>query len=582
MEHWFERFEEALAVGPGVRLSLNVSDRVCLEGKDPHVLEYFLAQQLLSSGYRVVTYSRSQGALEYGSDGPMSRSSDLPSDKEPADALAALTPLLTDFKSKLALIIDYADLVLPSAPGTSAFLAPEHAVPIEVVSRWGTGDLVRRTENRVILIDRQDDVHELLRSAGSGFATIIVDLPSAMERERMFAWILSRPEGSRVARSADLDADLSVQSAADLAAGLRLADICGLFDLAAIRGEAVTHQMITERKRESIRALGHDLVEVYEPRYGFEEIAGTDSAKEYFSDRIRMGNLPEGVVLAGPPGGGKTFFAKALAKEAGLPCLALRNIRSQWVGASERNLETALSLIRQLAPAIVIMDEIDQSFGQRSTGASGDSGTSERMMARLWEEIGENSADRRIMWCGITNRPDLLDGASLDRLTVVVPFLHPSPRDVAAIFPMLAAQKGRTLDVSGEQLLELAGAESLRLPTVRALHEIVNTAALLSDIDAGHKGSPLTPAAMAEAIGAFKPNYSRTLHEFLALKSLEMANFTFLFSWRTRVGAREGIELPPYVASLLDAGGNLDQDLLSKRVANLQRQLAGDRMARQV
>lgn len=136
----------------------------------------------------------------------------------------------------------------------------------------------------------------------------------------------------------------------------------------------------------------NDLLEVHEPTYGFEGVAGVPHAIQYFQTlkwRVQAGDssVPQAIALVGVPGCGKSFLVKALAKELGYPCLAMRNVRDRWVGASERNLELVLWVAEPLAPCLIWIDELDQVMGQRNTGQSA-AGTSERMMARIWEFMG--------------------------------------------------------------------------------------------------------------------------------------------------------------------------------------------------
>ena len=58
-----------------------------------------------------------------------------------------------------------------------------------------------------------------------------------------------------------------------------------------------------------------------------------------------------GAIIVGPPGTGKSMFAKALAGEAGCPCIVLdiSKLKSKYVGSSNENLHAALSVIRAVS-----------------------------------------------------------------------------------------------------------------------------------------------------------------------------------------------------------------------------------------
>jgi transitional endoplasmic reticulum ATPase len=557
---WLRALEEALAGGArGFILVFNVTDRVVSELGPPCGLMAFINRYLGGRGYQVATY-----ALNYGL-----RGAGLDSQDEPHRLFPRLTDRLRRREGPpFALVVDYADHLVPAAQGLSAVLTREQLAVLETLHGWGNDDAIRAGQNLVILISYENQVNELLRQGGSGYRTIRVELPGPEERAA-FLGVLFR---SRF--KCRLEADLSVEELTRLTGGLRLIDIEGLFRRAAASGEALTRAAVREEKARVIRQLAQDLVEVYEPTYGFEAVAGLRHAVGYFEAlkaQVRAGSqsVPQAVLLAGVPGCGKSFLVLALARELGYPCLAMRNIRDKWVGASERNLELVLWLVETLAPCVVWVDELDQALGQRSAGPSADAGTSERMLARIWEFMGAMRHRGRVLWVATTNRPDLLDPATLDRFPVVIPFLHPTPDEVAALLPALARQLGRTL-AEGVDPRAVAATPNLRLPTVRGLQEVVAWAGFLADGEAGRPGAAIGQAHLEAAARDFKPNYNRLEHEFIALTALNMTSFNSLLPW-----FHNGGRVPDYLAGLVGEDGSLDPEKLQARLAELRLRLAG-------
>ena len=318
-------------------------------------------------------------------------------------------------------------------------------------------------------------------------------------------------------------------------------------------------------------------MEVIEPEEGFERVKGVRHAIEYLlllKWQLQHGSerVPQGLLLAGVPGCGKSYLIRALAKELGYPCLAMRNVREKWVGTSERNLELVLWVAENLAPCIIWIDELDQALGQRGEGASTDAGVSERMLARIWEFMGSMRHRGRILWAATTNRPDLLDQATLDRFGIVIPFLHPMPSEVAELLPELARQLGCTLaeDVSAQAIASLP---SLHLPTVRGLQEVVAMAAALADREEGHPHTPVAQRHLVRAARHYQPNYDPLQHEFIALTALSMTTFDFLLPWNSLEGGRRLMELPPYLEGMVDEEGRLDREKLEQRRRELERLL---------
>src|SRR5262249_20337408 len=71
--------------------------------------------------------------------------------------------------------------------------------------------------------------------------------------------------------------------------------------------------------------------------------------------------IPRGMILWGPPGTGKTFFAKAIATSIGAAITVVSGpeLKSKWVGESEENLRQIFHKARQSAPAIIVFDDLD-------------------------------------------------------------------------------------------------------------------------------------------------------------------------------------------------------------------------------
>jgi transitional endoplasmic reticulum ATPase len=577
---WLETFEEAVHAGTrAVILVFNTTDRVhCPELGPTASLKFFLASHLQSQGYAVAGYSVASGLQELQR--PDSRRADgfpfagVPRGREPERVLPALTPLLRNPERKLAVVLDYADHLAPSSQGMGAVLSPGQQMALQLLHGWGTDDAIRATHNLIILISHENQVNDLLRRAGSGYRVIQVDLPSEGERRQFVQLLTDLSDEGRNREFGALAEELSADELARITGGLRLADVEALFRLAAAKGESISRHMVADRKADAIKELCRDLVEVHEPGHGFEAVAGLRHAVEYLQDlkwRIHSGaeDVPQAILLAGVPGSGKSFLVLALAKELGYPCLAMRNVRDKWVGASERNLELVLWVAQTLAPCMIWIDELDQALGQRATGASGDSGTSERMLSRIWEFVGSMKHRGRILWLATTNRPDLLDPATLDRFPVVIPFLHPTPSEVEALLPVLAHQLGRELaeDVQPEAIARLP---SLQLPTVRTLQEVVAMAGAWADRDADQPGAYISQAHLEEAAIDFKPNYSVLEHEFIGLTAVRMTSFQSLLPWRSRGGRRRDVELPRYLEGLVDGEGMVDIQRLGERLRALR------------
>jgi transitional endoplasmic reticulum ATPase len=120
---------------------------------------------------------------------------------------------------------------------------------------------------------------------------------------------------------------------------------------------------------------------------------------------------PTGLLLAGPPGTGKTTVAKVLAAQARASFYPISgaDVMSKWVGESEQNIRQLFERARENRPSIVFIDEIDAIAARR--GAS--LGTHDSHVNQLLAEIDGISGQRGVFVVGATNRPDQLDPALL-------------------------------------------------------------------------------------------------------------------------------------------------------------------------
>jgi len=597
---WLIQFEEARQAGtPGIILTGNTNDFVYVNGQSipPCLVKIYLGQYLRRLGYEVFYFSLAHGLQYLSTPNGNSLLSEViqreilqkianPRDVE--QVLPTFTPILRRRDIKVALVVDYADHICPTAQGMNAVLAPQHLFALQTFHAWGVDDEIRASDNMVILISHENQVNELLTRTGGGYRVITVDLPGEEERLAFTNLLLSLRTRGRAKDFAPLYADLTPHQFARISGGLRLRDIEGLFRQAQAQGEqiGVTRQMVREHKAIVIQQMAKNLLEVKEPETGFEVVAGLKHAVDYFRRlvwRLHSGasDVPQAILLAGVPGCGKSFIVLALAKELNFPCLIMRNIRERWVGASEQNLEQVLWIAESLAPCLIWIDEVDQALGQRTTGESADAGTSERMLARIWEFMGSMKHRGRILWVATTNRPDLLDAATLDRFQIVIPFIHPSPSEVCELLPLLAQQLKRSLadDVRVEEIVNLPNMKSL---TVRALQEVIAKAGELADWEAQKVGAPIRHHHLLKAASLYKPNYNPALHEFIALTALRMTTFQDLLPWRDENGWRPGYTLPPYLEELVTPEGDLDIFKLNERLQQLQQQLQWERFARRV
>lgn len=159
---------------------------------------------------------------------------------------------------------------------------------------------------------------------------------------------------------------------------------------------------------------------------GFDDIAGLDEVKEQIRLRmiypfthpdkakkhgLRIGG---GILMFGPPGTGKTMFAKATAKELGAAFYTVKpsEVMSKWVGEAEQNIRALFKTARSNDRSVVFIDEIESLVPARGENAST---VMQRVVPQFLAELEgfDTAGANPILFVGATNEPWSIDPAML-------------------------------------------------------------------------------------------------------------------------------------------------------------------------
>lgn len=238
------------------------------------------------------------------------------------------------------------------------------------------------------------------------------------------------------------------------------------------------------------RAEITDLVLEQVPDVSFDEIGGLGDQIEAIRDAVELPFLqqdlyrtyglrpPQGVLLYGPPGCGKTMIAKAVAHELVLRSAEVRGVSvaealensaflnvkgpellNKYVGETERSIRLVFERAREKAaadhPVVIFFDEMEALFRTRGTGMSSDVETT--IVPQLLAEIDGVEGLDNVIVIGASNREDMIDPAILrpGRLDVKIRVRRPharAAREILGLYldPSVPVREDR------ERLLDLA------------------------------------------------------------------------------------------------------------------------------
>lgn len=405
--------------------------------------------------------------------GPQAQASDpLKAAQQPGQALPVLQKLLQEGArmrngkrvGMVAVVIDYADALVPAPPmpGKGAMSPDDRKVLVTLLS-WAKDERIGRANgNPIFLLARQlEDVHPDLRASDSGWKPIKIAPPTREERLEYIRYYLEKRELRR--RPVALLDALTPGEFANLTAGLNLRNIEDII-LNGATGGGVGRALLKRFKDDIVTREYSEVAEMIEPLPGgFDDLGGMEIfkafAKRRIIDPVRQGrpdDVAKGLLLIGPPGTGKTYGVRGLARELGFSAVALNSakILGGIVGQSERNLERFFQFARSLAPVVIFMDEVDQSDVSQRGNNSGNPVAKNLFSAMLQFLSDETMRGKAIVIFG-SNRPDLLDPALIrsGRIDAIIPILLPNAAERRSVAAVQAATSGARIDADALDLL---------------------------------------------------------------------------------------------------------------------------------
>lgn len=188
-----------------------------------------------------------------------------------------------------------------------------------------------------------------------------------------------------------------------------------------IGGKKYLGVITDEHSHEKITAIIDDLTVLR----GFDCVAGMRPLKEMLmSDvieplmnpekykKFKLG-IPNGILLFGPPGCGKTFIVKKLAEQLGYNFIEMNpsSVATSYVHGAVGNIGKVFEMAKLQAPSIVFIDEIEGLVPKREELSSSADIKKEEINEFLLQL--NNAGNSKILVVGATNRPHMIDTAIL-------------------------------------------------------------------------------------------------------------------------------------------------------------------------
>jgi len=257
---------------------------------------------------------------------------------------------------------------------------------------------------------------------------IELELPSQEEIRIIFNSLYSPPDAKALESVRHAVGEILPEEQEKIiqaASGLTFAEIDNILAKAFVEYSANKTESLVRLvlKEKAVAVKKSGILEYFEPKQTIDDIGGLENLKAWiklrskvFTQKAKDFDLPliRGILLAGPPGTGKSLSAKVASQILGVPLLRfdIGKVFGGLVGDSERGMRTAIQMAEQIGSCVLFIDEIEKAFaGMGNSHFSTDSGTSQRVFGQFLTFMQE-----KITPCFIIATVNRIDGLPMELL----------------------------------------------------------------------------------------------------------------------------------------------------------------------
>ena len=260
---------------------------------------------------------------------------------------------------------------------------------------------------------------------------------------------------------------------------------------------------------------------------GFADVAGMEDLKKLLNEsvlyvlrdqeRAKRYNLdiPNGMLLYGPPGCGKTFIAERFAEEAGFNYKFVKtsDLASIYIHGTQGLIGNLFDEARSKAPTVLCFDEFEAMASRRTDHHNANmSGEVNELLSQL-----NNCGKDRVFVIATTNQPDLIDPAILrvGRMDHIIYVPMPDEAARIGLFKIHLTNRPCANDIDYRQLALLT-----KNYIASEIAYVCNKAAL----EASRTNSDISNALLVSIVRQTKPRTTRETQQYYERMKKRMEN----------------------------------------------------------